>query len=215
MKRGSISTTSSPFTGRGEGRGDKPASIFPGILPSPARAENPALIPPRKRGGWISRLLSAIALSTFATSLHAQSPDAAFYAGKTVRFVVGSSAGGGYDTYARLIQPYLAKTLGANVVVENVPGAGGLTALDRVNRAEPDGLTIMIVHGVAASFAQLFGAAGVRFDLPKMSHLGMVSNASRVWVRGPNAPFRDFAQAKSMSRPMIWPATSPLRPIPP
>ncbi len=155
-----------------------------------------------------SALLAALVLVP-ARPVLAQSPGA-FYANKNVRLVVGSSAGGGYDTYARLIQPYIAKTLNANVVVENVPGAGGLTALDRVNRAEPDGLVLMIVHGVAASFAQLFGASGVRFDLPKMSHLGMVSNASRVWVVGPNAPFRTVDAARKMGRPMIWPATSPL-----
>jgi len=154
--------------------------------------------------------IASIAFLAIASPALAQDADAAFYANKTVRLVVGSSAGGGYDTYARLIQPWIGRALGANVVVENVPGAGGLTALDRVNRADPDGLTIMIVHGVAASFAQLFGAAGARFDLPKMSHLGMVSNASRVWVIGPNAPFRTVEQARAMGRQMIWPATSPL-----
>ena len=75
--------------------------------------------------------------------------------------------------------------------------------------ASVQGRTQVVMNGNEALAYGLI-AAGVRFDLPKMSHLGMVSNASRVWVRGPNAPFRDFAQAKSMSRQMIWPATSPL-----
>ena len=140
----------------------------------------------------------------------AQAQDETFLKGKTVRLVVGSTAGGGYDTYARLIAPYLAKALNTTIVVENQPGAGGLTALERVNRAEPDGTTIMLVHGVAASFAQLFSPAGNRFDMTKMSHLGMVSNASRMWVVGPNVQFKSLAQARAMGRPMIWPAISPL-----
>jgi tripartite-type tricarboxylate transporter receptor subunit TctC len=150
----------------------------------------------------IAALLGAASLA------HAQ--DEAYFKGKTVRLVVGSSAGGGYDTYARLIAPYLAKALATTIVVENQPGAGGLTALERVNRAEPDGTTLMLVHGVAASFAQLFSPAGNRFDLTKMSHLGMVSNASRMWVVGPNVQFKSLAQARAMGRQMIWPAISPL-----
>ena len=44
----------------------------------------------------------------------ASAPDAekAFYAGKTVRMIVGAGVGGGYDIFSRLIAPYLAKTLG-------------------------------------------------------------------------------------------------------
>jgi tripartite-type tricarboxylate transporter receptor subunit TctC len=56
----------------------------------------------------------------------AQDAEKAFYAGKTVRMIVGSGVGGGYDVFSRLIAPYLAKTLGATVIVDNVPGAGGL-----------------------------------------------------------------------------------------
>src|SRR5262249_28757712 len=62
----------------------------------------------------------------------AQQSERAFYSGKTVRMIVGSGAGGGYDAFSRLIAPYLAKTLGATVVVENQPGAGGLVALNRL-----------------------------------------------------------------------------------
>ena len=160
----------------------------------------------RHIAGWLS-LFAWLAL---CPSMNALAQDEAFFRGKTVRLVVGSTAGGGYDTYARLIAPSLSKTLGATVVVENLPGAGGLTALDKVNRADPDGLTIMLVHGVAASFGQLFNPAGARFDLTKMSHLGMVSNASRMWVVGPNVGFKSLAQARALGRPMIWPAISPL-----
>jgi len=56
----------------------------------------------------------------------AQESEKAFYAGKTVRMIVGSGVGGGYDVFSRLIAPYLSKTLGTTVIVENVPGAGVL-----------------------------------------------------------------------------------------
>src|SRR5262245_54788773 len=49
----------------------------------------------------------------------AQDAEKAFYAGKTVRMIVGSGTGGGYDIFSRLIAPYLAKTLGPTVIVEH------------------------------------------------------------------------------------------------
>ena len=61
----------------------------------------------------------------------------------------------GYDAYARMIAPYLSKELGANVVVENQPGAGGLTALNRIYSAPNDGLLLMIVNGTAAGLSQI------------------------------------------------------------
>ena len=61
----------------------------------------------------------------------------AYYAGKTVRMIVGSGTGGGYDTFSRMIAPYLAKELGTTVIVENQPGAGGLIALNRLYVAPP------------------------------------------------------------------------------
>ena len=51
--------------------------------------------------------------------------------GQTVHFIVGYSAGGGYDTYARMLAPFFEKHTGATVVVENKPGGGGMTATNQ------------------------------------------------------------------------------------
>src|SRR5262245_17970812 len=85
-------------------------------------------------------LLSLALCGTVSVSPgQAQDAEKAFYAGKTVRMIVGSGTGGGYDIFSRLIAPYLAKTLGTTVIVENQPGAGGLIALNRLYTAPPDG----------------------------------------------------------------------------
>ena len=89
----------------------------------------------------------AVAAACWTVSVspgQAQDAEKAFYAGKTVRMIVGSGVGGGYDVFSRLIAPYLARTLGTTVIVENVPGAGGLVALNRLYVAPPDGLTISL-----------------------------------------------------------------------
>src|SRR5262245_28910189 len=68
-----------------------------------------------------------------------------FYKGKTIRIVVGFSAGGGFDTYARAIARHMAKHIPGEpaIVVENMTGAGSLIAANHVYKvAKPDGLTV-------------------------------------------------------------------------
>lgn len=65
-------------------------------------------------------------------------------AGQTVTLIVPHGAGGGYDTYARLIAPFLEKHTGATVVVENISGAAGVVGRNELWFAEPDGYTIGI-----------------------------------------------------------------------
>src|SRR5690242_4385751 len=62
--------------------------------------------PSPSRGGWTA--LVAAALLTFTVTVHAETPEE-FYKGKTVSILVGSPPGGGYDAYARLIAPHLAR----------------------------------------------------------------------------------------------------------
>ena len=68
-----------------------------------------------------------------------------FYKGKKIRIIVGSTPGGGFDTYARLIARHLGKYIPGHpsVLVQNMPGGGMLIAANYIyNRAKPDGLTI-------------------------------------------------------------------------
>jgi tripartite-type tricarboxylate transporter receptor subunit TctC len=70
---------------------------------------------------------------------------APFYEGKTIRIIVGTSPGGGYDTYTRLIARHFGKYIPGNptIIVDNMPGAGGLVSANHLFKiAKPDGLTI-------------------------------------------------------------------------
>ena len=62
---------------------------------------------------------------------------------KTIKIVACAAAGGGEDTEARGIAPYLEKYLGVSVMIENQPGAGGKIAFDKFQRTEPDGYTLI------------------------------------------------------------------------
>ncbi len=139
-----------------------------------------------------------------ASSAHAQDAEKAFYAGKTVRMIVGSGTGGGYDIFSRMIAPYLSKVLGTTVIVENQPGAGGLIALNRLYVAPPDGLQISLSNGTGAAFAQLTDQPGVRYDLTKFSYLATVGAPPGLWLVGPDSPIREVQQAIDAKMKWRW-----------
>jgi tripartite-type tricarboxylate transporter receptor subunit TctC len=97
-----------------------------------------------------------------------------FYQGKNVRIVVGFSAGGGFDTYARAIARHMSKHIpgGPSIVVENMTGAGSLIAANHVFKvAKPDGLTIG--HFIGGLFlGQVLGQPGIEFDARKFEFIG-------------------------------------------
>ncbi len=97
-----------------------------------------------------------------------------FTKARTIRLIEAYSAGGGYDTYARLIARHLGKHIPGNptVAVENMTGAGGLIAVNYLySRAEPDGLTIGNWNG-SLSLQQYMGLKGIEFDAPKFEWIG-------------------------------------------
>lgn len=121
----------------------------------------------------------------------ADNPDELF-SGETIHFVVPFSPGGGYDSYARVIAPYLEDQLGATVVVENQEGAGGLLAINNLLTEDPDGLTIAIINGPGAGGASIARAPGAQFTLDQLTYLGLFKSEGNMLVAGTNAPFHTF-----------------------
>ena len=98
-----------------------------------------------------------------------------FYQGKTVRIIVSMAAGGGFDTYSRAIARHMGKHIPGNptLIVENMPGAGGIIAANYVYKvAKPDGLTLGNFAGGLVS-QQLVGNPGIEFDARKFEWLGV------------------------------------------
>jgi len=123
---------------------------------------------------WIILVL-AFDLASQKT-LFAQEP---FYKGKTVRIIVGFSAGGGFDTYARVISRHIGKHIPGRpaIIVENMPGAGSLIAANHgYNTAKPDGLTINNWIGGLVLQAVL-GGKGIQFYAPKFEWVGALQDS--------------------------------------
>ena len=125
-----------------------------------------------KQGWRFALTVAFIAASLQQSAVFAQDN---FYQGKTVRIIVGASAGGGYDTYSRTIARHICKYVPGNptFVVENMPGAGFLISANYMyNIAKPDGLTIG--HFIGGLFLQqLLGKPGIEFDAAKFEYIGV------------------------------------------
>lgn len=119
-----------------------------------------------------------VTLALFLASPKAWAED--FYKGKTIRFIVGAPAGGGYDTYVRAIARHLGKHISGkpSMVVENMPGAGSLIAANYTyNKAQRDGLTIGVwISGQIIRDA--LGDKSAKFDGRKFGWIGAPSKGS-------------------------------------
>ena len=107
-----------------------------------------------------------------------------FYQGKTVRIIVGFSAGGGYDQYSRLIARHLSKYIPGNpaVIVDNMTGVGSIIAANHVFNAAPkDGTIVGNISGPIV-LEQLFGAPSVQFDMAKFRYLAVPVSESYLMI---------------------------------
>ncbi len=107
-----------------------------------------------------------------APNLHAQAP---FYQGKTLRIIVGGTAGGGFDTYTRAMARHMSKHIPGNpqIVVENMTGAATRIAAKHVHSAvKPDGLTMVIFNGYLI-LGRVLGAKGIDFDVRQFEWIGV------------------------------------------
>jgi tripartite-type tricarboxylate transporter receptor subunit TctC len=111
----------------------------------------------------------------FCLSLNASLRADDFYKGKSVRIIVGGSAGGGFDTYSRIMARHMGKHIPGNpaVMVENMTGAGTLIAAKYLHSgAKPDGLAFGIFNG-ALILGRALGMKGIDFDVRELEYLGV------------------------------------------
>jgi tripartite-type tricarboxylate transporter receptor subunit TctC len=127
----------------------------------------------------------------------------AFYEGKTIKLIVATRPGGGYDSYGRLLATTMEKYLpGSTIIVKNIPGAGHIIGTNKLYVSKPDGLTFGIFNKGLIT-AQLVEMQGIKCDLTKMSWLGTPATEPRVWMIGTNSPFKSLADIQNSSETCI------------
>lgn len=127
-----------------------------------------------------------------------------FYEGKTVRIVVGASAGGGFDTYARAIGRHVGRHIAGNptVIVENRPGAASLIAANYLYKVtEPDGLTVGHFLG-SVIFGQVLGQPGIEFDARKFNYVGVPVKETSICALSKKTGISDFRQWLASKQPV-------------
>ncbi|MGH9256413.1 MAG: Bug family tripartite tricarboxylate transporter substrate binding protein [Vicinamibacterales bacterium] len=155
--------------------------------------------------------LALAACGQTATTSPGQSPTADYYHGKTLSIIVGSGAGGGFDTTARLVARHIGKHIPGTptVIVVNMPGGGGLVAANHVFSAAPkDGTVIGLFHE-AQMMNQLTGGEGVNFDLRQFNWLGSSYDDPNVCLVRADAQVTTFKEMIGSARTTAVGGTGP------
>ena len=139
------------------------------------------------RRNFLHLAAGAAALPAVSRVARAQS-----YPTRPVRLIVGFPPGGGADTVARIIGPWLSQRLGQPVVIENRPGASSTLAAQAVVNSPPDGYTLLSLGG-SALMATLI--TSVPFDLQRdLAPVSGLVDYPMVLVAHPSVPAKTVAE---------------------
>jgi len=148
----------------------------------------------RKTSVWLLSVL------LWSVEVAAQTP---YFQGKTIRVVVGYPAGSAHDLWARMIAPQLTKHIPGNpaTVVQNMPGAGSMTATNYIySVAKPDGLTLG-VNNAALYFEQLLKKKEVQYDWSKFTWVGGTTPTSPLLYMWANTPYKTIHDVRTATVP--------------
>ena len=136
-----------------------------------------------------------IALAVAILSALSSAPAAAQdWPTRTIKIVVGFSAGGGTDLAARIVAQPLQEILGQPVVVENRPSAGGIVGGDQVAKGQKDGYTLLMMSNAHAVSAAMYKT--LPYDPVKdFQMLSLVATAGLVMITAPEFPASDVKGA--------------------
>jgi tripartite-type tricarboxylate transporter receptor subunit TctC len=144
----------------------------------------------------LTALALPILLGALSGSAAAQTE---FYAGKQIRMVIGSGAGGGYDVYARFLARHLPRHIPGNptIVSQNMPAASGLAATNwAYSPAAPRDGTVIVATYNALLDDPLYGSPVARFDPLKFESVGSIAKQQTVCATWYLNPIKTIAQAR-------------------
>jgi len=119
-----------------------------------------------------------------------------FYKNKTVTFIIGFSVNNGYDAYSRAVARHIGKYLpgNPNVIVQNMPGAVSIAAINQLYNLSPRDGTVLGMIDQAAALTQTLDPGALKADVTKFNWIGRVSDNSAVlyaWHTAPVQKIRD------------------------
>src|SRR5262245_29798858 len=126
--------------------------------------------------------IAALALSAAAPAVGSAQSSPGYFSGKQIKMIIGLAAGGGYDTWARLIARHIGRHLPGNptVVAQNMEGAGSLRAATYMASQAPRDGTVMALVARDAALGPITGNPGAQFDPTKFSWLGTTTTETNI-----------------------------------
>ncbi|HET7679223.1 MAG TPA: tripartite tricarboxylate transporter substrate-binding protein [Xanthobacteraceae bacterium] len=150
---------------------------------------------------WRALLIVVGVLPALAQPAEAQEP---FFKDKTIRVIVGSAPGGGYDAYARLVSDHMRRHIPGNpqIVVQNMPGAGSLVAMNHIANVAPrDGMVLGAVNA-AMTTLPLLKPDQAKFDPRKMNWIGSTLREFHIGLVRSDSPVKVMADTQKTEIPV-------------
>jgi len=133
-----------------------------------------------------------------------------FYKRSTIRFIVPTAPGGIFDMLARKIAPSLEKHSGAKVIVENMPGAGGLVGGSYIyNTAKPDGLTVGLFNTTGMALHESLELPTVKYKLDKYTYICRTDMLNQMLFTSKASGFKTISDMQKATRTFRVGATDP------
>jgi tripartite-type tricarboxylate transporter receptor subunit TctC len=149
------------------------------------------------------RLFFCLSILLYGSAREVRAQADPYYKGKTIRIIIGSTPGGFYDRWARLLARYMGKYIPGQpeLIAQSMPGAGSMIVTNHVyNVVKPDGLTIgMPLNSIYVE--QLVGRKEVQFDLRKFHFIGSPAVESSIFYMRADAPFKTIADVIKAKEP--------------
>jgi tripartite-type tricarboxylate transporter receptor subunit TctC len=142
----------------------------------------------------IARLFTSVVVALLATGLTGVPGQAQTYPARPITLIVPFAAGGPTDVVSRIVGDHMSKTLGQQIVIENVVGAGGTTGAARAMRQTPDGYTLIMGHmGTHAASVALYPNLAYKPDAD-FEPIGMAAGTPVLILARKDFPAKDLKE---------------------
>ena len=142
----------------------------------------------------IAAQIKALAITAAVVAASGPAVAADFYQGKTLRLVVSSDTGGGYDAYARTFATYLRRHIPGEptIIVQNMPGAGGMAAANWTFNVAPKDGTVLLLHQRGIPFHPYLGEKNAMFVPTDFNWIGSFNSETGITAMWHTAKVKTF-----------------------
>jgi tripartite-type tricarboxylate transporter receptor subunit TctC len=158
-----------------------------------------------RAGSWRSALAIALLLGVSPVGSAVADPIEDFYRGKQIKIYVRAAPGGNYDVYSRLLGRFIGRFLPGNpsVLPINMPGGGGLVALNYVANVAPRDGTVLTMITQSFPMDQALGLdKNLKVDLRTLNWIGNMSDTNEFFFTAKESPTRTLDDARARVTPV-------------